>query len=266
MRDTAVLSAHLGGLGRVMLGYSGGVDSSLLAVLGTRTLGPARFLAVLGVSPSLSSAQQSQASDLASQYGVPLLALPTGELEDPRYAANPTNRCYYCKTELWHRLHAEASARGFDTIIDGTNADDLAEHRPGAAAGREQGVRSPLAELGWTKAMVRDAARSLGIPIWDAPAAPCLASRVEYGLAVTTERLRQVEAGEAWLRALGVAGNLRVRHHGATARLEVEPAEFPKVDARWGEVEDFFRGLGFEGVVRDPAGYRRGGLLQLTVV
>ena len=265
MLDTAALSAHLGGLGRVMLGYSGGVDSSLLAVLGTQALGPARFLAVLGVSPSLSAEQNAQANELAARFGMPLLVLPTEELSDPRYAANPTNRCYYCKTELWRRLGAEASARGFDTVIDGTNADDLGEHRPGAAAGREHGVRSPLAELGWTKAMVRQAARALDIPIWDAPASPCLASRVEYGLAVTPERLQQVEAGEAWLRALGVRGNLRVRHHGATARVEVEPAQFALVDGQWDQVEHFFRTLGFDMVVRDPAGYRRGGLLQLTV-
>jgi len=266
MRDTGTLAAHLGGLGRVMLGYSGGVDSSLLAVVGAQALGPERFLAVLGVSPSLSASQLAQAEQLATQFGIPLLMLPTQELEDPRYAANPTNRCYYCKTELWHRLRAEASARGFDAIIDGTNADDLGEHRPGGAAGREHGIQSPLAELGWTKAMVRDAARALAIPIWDAPAAPCLASRVEYGLAVTADRLQQVEAGEAWLRARGVSGNLRVRHHGAVARLEVEPDQFAAVDAQWNEVERFFRSLGFDTVVRDPAGYRRGGLLQLTVV
>ena len=265
MRDTAALAAHLRGLGRVVLGYSGGVDSALLAVVGAQALGPGRFLAVLGVSPSLSASQRAQAEALAARFSVPLELVETGELDDPRYAANPTNRCYFCKTELWRQLRTVA-ARGFDVIIDGTNADDLGEHRPGAMAGQEQGLRSPLAELGWTKAMVREAARLLGIPIWDAPAAPCLASRVEYGLAVTPERLRQVEAGEAWLRGLGVAGNLRVRHHGGAARIELDPAEFALVDGRWAEVERQFRSLGFEHVVRDAGGYRRGGLLPLAVV
>ncbi len=265
MGDTAALAAHLRGLGRVLLGYSGGVDSALLAVVGARALGPGRLLAVLGASPSLSSGQRAQAESLAAAFSVPLEVVETGEFDDPRYAANPTNRCYFCKTELWRQLQVVA-AGGFDTIIDGTNADDLGEHRPGALAGQEHGLRSPLAELGWTKAMVREAARGLGIPIWDAPAAPCLASRVEYGLAVTPERMRQVEAGEAWLRELGIAGNLRVRHHGATARIELDPAEFGVVDDRWEEVERRFRSFGFDAVVRDPAGYRRGSLLPLSVV
>jgi uncharacterized protein len=265
MCDTAALAARLRGLGRVILGYSGGVDSAVLAVVGAQALGPERFLAVLGVSPSLSAGQRTQAESLAAAFSVPLEVIETGEFADPRYVANPTNRCYFCKTELWRQLRAVA-ARGFDTIIDGTNADDLGEHRPGALAGQEHGLRSPLAELGWTKAMVREAARGLGIPIWDAPAAPCLASRVQYGLAVTPERVRQVEAGEAWLRALGVAGNLRVRHHGGTARIELDPAEFGVVDGRWDEVERRFRGLGFEAVVRDPSGYRRGSLLPLASV
>jgi uncharacterized protein len=133
------------------------------------------------------------------------------------------------------------------------------------AAGREHAIRSPLADLGWTKAMVRSAARNLDLPIWDAPASPCLASRVQYGLAVTPARVRQVEAGEAWLRALGVTGNLRVRHLGETARIEVDPAEFPLLEARWNEVQQAFGAFGFRAVVRDPAGYRRGGLLPVAV-
>lgn len=265
MYATAALAAQLRGMGRVLLGYSGGVDSTLLAVTGAQALGPERFLAVLGVSPSLASAQRLQAEALAVQFGFPLQVIETREFDDSDYTQNPTNRCYYCKSELWRRLHAVAEAGQFDTIIDGTNADDLGEHRPGMAAGRERAVRSPLAELGWTKAMVRAAARTLDIPIWDAPASPCLASRVQYGLAVTPERMRQVEAGEAWLRSLGIRGSLRVRHLGAAARIEVEPTEFARVDDRWGEVEAVFRSLGFETVVRDPEGYRRGGLLSLAV-
>jgi len=264
MSDLTALEAHLARLGRVLLGYSGGVDSSLLAVAATRALGPERFLAVIGLSPSYPAEQRRTALAVAREFGVPLLELETRELEDPRYAANPTNRCYFCKAELWGRLLPLARERGFDTVIDGTNADDLGEHRPGLQAAAEREVRSPLAELGWTKSMVRGAARALDIPIWDAPASPCLASRIKYGLAVTSERLRQVEDGEAFLRRLGVTGNLRVRHLGPTARVEVEPEQFPLVDRRWDAVVRAFRTLGFTCVERDPAGYRRGSLLPLA--
>jgi uncharacterized protein len=265
MSDVAALAAHLQGMGRVLLGFSGGVDSALLGVLGAKALGPDRFLAVTGLSASLPEVQRFLAQELADRFGIPLLTLETHELADARYAANPANRCFYCKSELWSRCDEVARSSGFDTIMDGTNADDLREHRPGLGAAAEYGVRSPLAELGWTKAMVREAARALDIPVWNAPAAPCLASRIQYGLPVTPERLRQVETGEAFLRALGVSGNLRVRHHGADARLEVDPPHFAILDARHDEIGRFFRSLGFETVVRDPAGYRRGGLRQLTV-
>jgi len=265
MSDLAGLRAYLEGLGRVLLGFSGGVDSALLAVVGTRTLGAERFLAVIGLSASYPEVQRFAALDLASRFDIPLLELATLELDDPRYAANPTNRCYFCKAELWQRLRAVAAARGFDTIIDGTNSDDLGEHRPGLQAAGEYAVRSPLAELGWTKAGIRRAARHLGIPVWNAPAAPCLASRIQYGLAVTPERLQQVESAEAFLRAVGVVGNLRVRHLGAAgARLEVEPDQFGVLEERWDDVRQFFHGIGFADVERDPHGYRRGSLLALA--
>ncbi len=206
MTDLELLRRHLHGLGRVVLGYSGGVDSALLAVVGRQTLGAERFLAVVGRSASYPEAQWRSAIDLARRFEVPLLEVETGELADPRYLANPTNRCYFCKTELWSRLGEVAAARGFDTVIDGTNADDLAEHRPGLRAAGEHRVRSPLAELGWSKAAVRKASRSLGLPTWDAPAAPCLSSRVVYGLEITPRRLRQIEEGEAYLRDPGRLG------------------------------------------------------------
>ena len=264
MSDLARLAAHLDGLGRVLLGYSGGVDSALLAVAGARLPGHDRFLAVLGVSPSLAASQHQQALALATRFQVPLLELDTRELDDPRYAANPTNRCYYCKNELWARLGEVASARGYDSVIDGTNADDLGEHRPGLAAASERKVRSPLAELGWTKEQVRAAARSLDIPIWNAPSSPCLSSRIRYGIEVTPARLRQIEAAEEWLRVLGVTGDLRVRHLGGTARIEADPRHFELLSRRWPEVEQALRQLGFEAVERDPRGYRRGGLLSLA--
>ena len=263
MREVARLQGHLRQLGRVLLGYSGGVDSALLAVVGTEALGPERFLAVIGKSASYPEVQYRTALAVAERFGVPLREMDTYELEDPRYRANPVDRCYFCKAELWTRLSSVARAEGFDTVIDGTNADDGREHRPGMVAGAEWRVRSPLAELGLGKVVIRDMARELGIAIWDAPAAPCLSSRIRYGLPVTEARLRQVEAGEALLREIGVAGDLRVRHLGDRASLEVVPAEFARLDERWSEITAGFRQLGFESVERDARGYRRGSLLVL---
>ena len=264
MTDLDLLRRHLSGLGKVLLGYSGGVDSALLAVVASDTLGPGRFLAAIGRSPSYPEVQWRAAVQLASRYEVPLLELDTHELSDPRYLRNATDRCYFCKSELWSRLGEVARARGFDTIIDGTNGDDLGEHRPGLRAGRETGIRSPLAELGWSKEAVRAASRQLGLPTWDAPAAPCLSSRVRYGLEITPERLRQVEQGEAFLRSLGVVGDLRVRHHGSRASVEVTPAEMTALRSQWEAVERCFAGLGFDGVELDPRGYGRGRLLALA--
>ncbi|HEU4699528.1 MAG TPA: ATP-dependent sacrificial sulfur transferase LarE [Gemmatimonadales bacterium] len=263
-QELQALEAHLAGMGRVLLGYSGGVDSALLAVAGRRALGPGRFLAVIGRSASYPEVQYQTALDVARRFDVPLLEVGTREMEDPNYLANPTNRCYFCKSELWTRLGEVAAERGFDVVIDGTNADDLGEHRPGLRAAGERRVRSPFAELGWTKARIRAVSQALGLPTWDAPAAPCLASRVRYGLAITPERLRQVEAGEAWLRDVaGITGDLRVRHHGERARLEVSPGQMAALRARWDEVERVFGALGFAAVELDPQGYRRGGLLTV---
>jgi pyridinium-3,5-biscarboxylic acid mononucleotide sulfurtransferase len=244
-----------------LVGYSGGVDSALLAVVLRQELGAERLLAVVGRSASYPAAQWAAARAVAAEFDVPLLELETHELEDPDYLANPTNRCFFCKRELWRRLLPEAQARGLAVVCDGTNADDLREHRPGYAAGRAAGVRSPLAELGFTKAQVRHAARELGLPVWDAPAAPCLSSRVAYGLTITPRRLAQVEQAEAYLRGLGVTGDLRVRHHGARARIEVEPRCVAWVDARLASIAARFGELGFSAVDVDPRGYRRGGLL-----
>jgi len=264
MTDLDLLRRHLRGLGKVLLGYSGGVDSALLAVVARDALGADRFLAAIGRSPSYPEVQWRAAVELAARFDVPLLELDTRELDDPRYLRNGTDRCYFCKAELWTRLGEVARGRGFDTVIDGTNADDLGEHRPGLRAGRESGIRSPLAELGWTKDAVRAVSRELGLPTWDAPAAPCLSSRVRYGLEITEERLRQVEEGEAFLRSLGVSGDLRVRHHGRHASVEVSESEMALLRSRWEVVERFFVGLGFDRAELDPQGYRRGRLLALA--
>jgi uncharacterized protein len=240
------------------------VDSAVLAVAGTRALGKDRFLAVIGRSGSYPEDQYRTALGIARDHDIPVREIATEELSDPRYLSNSTDRCYFCKSELWTRLTALADELGFDTIVDGTNADDLGEHRPGLRASSEQGIRSPLAELGWTKARLRAAARELGLPTWDAPAAPCLSSRVMYGLGITPERLRQVEEGESFLRSLGVVGDLRVRHHGDKARLEVHPDQMPRLREQWSRVESTFVGLGFTMVELDPQGYRRGALLSLA--
>lgn len=264
MTGLDALRRHLRGYERALLGYSGGVDSALLAVLAREELGGERFLAVIGRSASYPEVQWRAATDLARRFDIPLLEVDTNEVVDPRYRANPTNRCYFCKSELWSRLAAVAAARGFGTVLDGTNADDLAEHRPGMRAAGEHAVQSPLAELGWTKAAVRAASRELGLPGWDAPASPCLSSRVQYGLEITPARLQQVEQGEAFLRSVGVAGDLRVRHHGDRARLEVSGEQMDGLRRQWTAVEEYFAGLGFASVELDSGGYRRGGLLVLA--
>jgi uncharacterized protein len=244
-----------------LLGYSGGVDSALLAVVLRQELGRERMIAAIGRSASFPESQADPARDLARHFDVPVVDVETYELEDPAYLANPTNRCFFCKAELWHRLAALAARHGLAVVCDGTNQDDLAEHRPGHLAGQRAGVRSPLAEAGLDKAAVRVAARELGLPNWDAPASPCLSSRIQYGLHITPSRLRQVEAGEAYLRGLGVSGNLRVRHQGDTARIEVEPRWIPWVETRLREITSALQDLGFGVVQVDPRGYRRGSLI-----
>jgi uncharacterized protein len=246
----------------LLVAYSGGVDSAVVAVTARRVLGAERVLAVLGVSASLAEVQRAQARAVAFDFAVPLLEVPTDELADAGYVANAPDRCYFCKRELWRRLSEIAATRGFAAIADGTNADDRADHRPGGRAGRERGIVSPLAEAGCTKHEVRALARALGLPIWDAPAAPCLASRVLYGITVTPDRLRQVEHAEALLREIGVTGDLRVRHRGGEARIEVEPPHIPVVRAHGDRIAGRLRALGFERVTLDLAGYRRGSLLH----
>jgi uncharacterized protein len=225
-------------------------------------LGSDRILAIIGRSPSYPEAQWAAAREVARSFEVPVLELDTAELEDPRYAANPSNRCYFCKSELWSKLVPVARARGFATVADGTNADDLSDWRPGAQAAREHGVESPLAELGFSKQHIRDASRRLGLPSWQQPSSPCLSSRLPYGTAVTPARLKQVERAEAALRALGIAGDLRVRYHDELARVELGQEELP----RWLEpqhsaaLRDALVAAGFERVAIDLRGFRSGSL------
>jgi pyridinium-3,5-biscarboxylic acid mononucleotide sulfurtransferase len=252
----------------LLLGFSGGVDSAYLACVAVEAVGAERLLAVIGRSASYPAEQWQTARDVAARAGIAVHEVDTHEMDDPRYVANPTNRCYFCKSELWSVLERVRAERGIATIIDGTNADDLSDHRPGKKAATEQGIRSPLAELGFTKADIRERSHARGIPTWSQPSSPCLSSRLPYGTPVTVTRLSAVERAERALRALGVAGNLRVRHHGNVARVEMDLAELD----RWGAAErasplaDAVRAAGFARVDIDPRGFRSGSLNVLAGV
>ena len=268
LRREQVLVEWLRAQGRVAVGFSGGVDSAYLACVAVETLGADAVLAIIGRSASYPAAQWEAARRVAARFGVPVVEIDTDELHDPRYAANPTNRCYFCKTELWTRLVPEARARGFEVVADGTNADDRGDYRPGAQAGREHTIASPLAAAGLTKANIRERSRVRGIPTWQQPSSPCLSSRLPYGTAVTIERLRQIEVAEEELRKLGVRGDLRVRHHGQTARVEIDVRELPSWTrpAQAARLRAAILSAGFAEVEIDPRGYRSGSLNVLAGV
>ena len=244
----------------VIVAFSGGVDSSYLALVATEALGD-RALCVTGASASLSAYQQEQALDIAARFGLHQETIETDELNDPQYRANAPSRCYFCKTELYDKLSALARERDYAFVVDGSTVDDLGDFRPGRQAAREHQVRSPLIEVGISKRELRELSRRKGLPTWDRPASPCLSSRVAYGTPVTIERLSTVERGEEIMRRLGFR-EFRVRHHDELVRLEIAPAELDLALRR--EVVDTlaqkFRALGFKYVTLDLHGFRSGAM------
>lgn len=258
------------GDGRLGVAFSGGVDSSVLLALAARALGPTRVVALLGVSPSLAADERVAAHEVARVVGVPVVEVTTAEADDPVYRRNGPDRCYACKSELFTRISAEVvAAHGLTAVAYGENADDARRpDRPGALAAREHGVLTPLADAGLDKAAVRRIARALGLPSADKPAAPCLASRIPHFEEVTPHKLAQVEAAEAALRRLGL-GDLRVRHHGEIARVEVPVEDVAAVaaDPLREAVVDAVRAAGFRYVALDLAGIQSGSftLAQLQV-
>lgn len=248
---------------RVIVAFSGGVDSSYLAFLTHRVLGTSARI-VTALSPSVSQSQEEMVRQFVARYGVTHQFIRTEELDDPDYAANPSNRCYFCKSELFDRLRSLRDEWGVEAIFDGTNADDLADYRPGRQAAAEKAVVSPLAEAGMGKADIRERSKEWGLPSWDMPATPCLASRLPYGVEVTEEKLRQVDAAESLLRSLGFT-EFRVRHHESLARLEISPEEMPRVfdQALLDRINRELKALGYRYVTLDLQGFRSGSLNEL---
>lgn len=252
------------GFDSALVAYSGGVDSALLMRVAHDALGD-RALACIGVSPSYPKREREQAVVVAEQLEVPYRLVETREHLDPNYAANPDNRCYFCKDELYGRLAQLATDEGWAVVVDGTNASDLGDDRPGRVAADEQGVRSPLVELGITKPVVRALAKRLGLPVWDKPAMACLASRVPHGTAIDAALLAQIDAAEDSLVALGFT-QFRVRHHGELARIELPREDLDHAIAQRDAIVEGVRAAGYRHVTLDLAGFRDEPIVAVEVV
>jgi pyridinium-3,5-biscarboxylic acid mononucleotide sulfurtransferase len=247
----------------VLVAYSGGVDSSYVALIATQELGQ-QAVCAMGLSASVATSQRGEAEKLAQDFNFNFVTIETEELANPNYQANPTNRCYFCKTELYGKLSPFAKQNKIEVIFDGSNTDDIGDYRPGREAAKENNVRSPLIEVGLSKAELRELSKKHGLPTWDKPASPCLSSRIAYGVPVSIERLSKVERGEDFLRKMGLR-EFRVRNHDELVRIEISPLEIEKVLDKTiiDSIADKFRKIGFRYVTLDLHGYRTGAMNEV---
>ena len=250
-------------LNSVIVAYSGGVDSSYVAYIANSVLG-GRAVCITGESASLPAYQRDEIDNVVKTFGFRHERIQTEELENPEYQANNGNRCYFCKDELYGKLEKIAQSRGITTIVDGSTTDDLGDYRPGRQAASEHSVRSPLIEVGMSKADVRELSKRVNLPTWNKPASPCLSSRIAYGTTVTIERLKNVDRGEEILREFGFR-EFRVRHHDALVRLEISQDEMDRVLSRemFDKLASRFRELGFKYVTLDLQGFRSGSMNEV---